>query len=73
MVSSLVDRELRGALLICFYSLVGRSLLFRDQELVSITEIFGLVMMSSPANEESIGGGIRIGVGISVFHVFIRV
>jgi len=31
-VFSLVDWELRGAVMICLWSLVGRSLLIRDQE-----------------------------------------
>lgn len=32
--SALVGRELRGALMICVGSLVGRSLMIRDRELV---------------------------------------
>jgi len=38
-VSVLVDRELRGALLIGVRSLVGRSLLIRDRELVFLTHV----------------------------------
>jgi len=38
-VSVFVGRELRGALLICVGSLVGRSLLIRDRELVCLTQV----------------------------------
>jgi hypothetical protein len=67
MVFSHMGWEFKGALMIYFWSLVGRSFLLRYRESISRLKLFGLVMVSSLANGGLICGGIRISVGISGF------
>jgi len=56
-VFSQVVRELRGVCVICFYDMLGRSLLLQDQESISRKLLFGFVMVYSPAEQGLIGGG----------------